>query len=223
MKRNVLKRSCIFASFIILAAIFYGCALTRTINAAMILVHTTMGVKELSLDSVKFNQDIVDLVNKSKKGLFPSKQVVSLAKNFIDNKIETELGKAYLGLSLNVKNDTQDTLYLPRLKTSIHLDNIITLSIDLDKTYALYPGENEVQLTTEFPLDMRLFQISNVEQYTIDGTLYVALERFGRTVPINVNVTRQITFEQKKAIVDKAKDKILKLLASGAGSLFSRE
>lgn len=220
MKKKTIS---LIATLIILATFFYGCALTRTINAAMILVHTTMGVKELSLDSVKFDQDIVDLVNQSKKGIFPSKKVLSLAKNFIDNKIETELGKAYLGLSLNVKNDTQDTLYLPRLKTSIHLDNIITLSIDLDKTYALYPGENEVQLTTEFPLDMRLFQLPSIEQYTIDGTLYVALERFGRTVPIKVNVTRQITSEQKKAIVDNVKDKILKLLASGAGSLFSKD
>lgn len=218
-----MKKKCVslFACLVIIASVLYGCSITQKFNAAMILLQTKMGVKELAMDSLRFNQDVVDIIQKSKQKLFPSKSLISLSQNIIENKLETEIGKIYLGASLNLDNKSGKTLWLKDFKSEIILGDI-RLPVHLDKAYKLAPGENEVQLTTEFPIDMRLFSLLEIEQYGFAGALYVALKENGETFSFEFSVNRKISPEQRQAIINKARDQMLKFLASGAGSLLPR-
>lgn len=200
-----------------------GCAATRKVNAASILSKTKLEFGNLTLDSVNINKDLFPEKG-FMSGFLPNPQVVTMVQNFARGIIEKELGTASLSADLVATNQTKDTLWVRSFTAELTLDTLITLPLALKDSCVLKPGANSLTVTTKFPIDMRLFKLPGVRHFKIKGSLEVALDSDGVSVPLDFNEEKDITDEQMSVIEDKAKTSIINgLVNDWVGAILPKE
>ena len=124
----------ILLTFICLALLFTGCAVTKKLSAADILSKTKLEFETLSLDSASINKDLFPKTDDLKKGLLPNPHVVALVQDFARGILEKEIGKAHLTVGLNAKNTGKDTLWIRGLMANLVLDSLMELPVALRDT-----------------------------------------------------------------------------------------
>jgi len=197
---------------ILLAALsllsLFGCAVTRKISAAEILSKTKLEFNALTLDSVTINPDVFP-----KQGLFngflPNPQVVALVQDFAKGKLEKELGTLGLSADVIANNQGTDTLWIRDLQATLKLDTLMELPIALKDSLKLVPGTNHLTVSTSMPVDGRIFRLKDVSLINMKGMLTVALDIDGEAVPLNFDIDRKVTQEEKTALMDNARNTIL--------------
>lgn len=200
-----------------------GCAATRKIDAASILSKTKLEIGNVTLDSVNINKDLFPEKG-FMSGFLPNPQVVTMVQNFARGIIEKELGTASLSVDLVATNQTKDTLWVRTFNAEMTLDSLVTLPLTLKDSCILKPGANSLAVTTKFPIDARLFKLPSVRHFKIKGTLEVALDSAGVSVPLDFNEEKDITDEQMSVIEDKAKTSIINgLVNDWVGALLPKE
>lgn len=198
-----------------LALNLYGCAATRKLDAASILSNTKMEFKELVLDSVEISPNLFEKANDAlRSSLLPNPQVVTMVQNLARGIIESELGKADLSVYFKVTSKDKDSLWVRNFKAVLSLDSIIDLPLTLKDSCILSPGENNMAVVTQFPLDKRLFKLEEVKKYRIKGLLEVALKVDGETVPLEFDIEHEIKPEEIKTLKESARDNLLNGLVS---------
>lgn len=210
-------KNIVFIHFLLLlsALIFSGCAATRKLDAASILSNTKMEFKELVLDSVEISPNLFEKANDAlRSSLLPNPQVVTMVQNLARGIIESELGKADLSVYFKVTSKDKDSLWVRNFKAVLSLDSIIDLPLTLKDSCILSPGENNMAVVTQFPLDKRLFKLEEVKKYRIKGLLEVALKVDGETVPLEFDIEHEIKPEEIKTLKESARDNLLNGLVS---------
>lgn len=202
--------------------IFNGCAMTRKLDAAMILKNTKINLKEVVLDSVEINPNLFEHAGKAlQASLLPNPQVVSIVQNLARGIIESELGKANLSAKVIANSADQDTLWIRNLNATLSLDSLEALPLSLKDSCRLAPGENEISFTTQLPLDMRLFKLDMVKSYGIKGVLEVSLKQDGPSVPLEFDIVHEIKPEEMKALKEHVRENLLNvILADWVGAFF---
>ena len=192
------------------ASFLAGCATMRKLDAASILKKTHIEFQELVLDSVDINPNLFDKAGEAiKSSLLPNPQVVTMVQNLARGIIESELGKANLSIVLKATSSDEDTLWVRSFTANIALDSVIELPLSLKDSSILAPGENRFVVTTQFPLDKRLFKLNSITKYRIKGVLQVALKADGETVPLEFDIEHPISPEEIKALEDRARETLL--------------
>lgn len=207
------KTKCAVIFFALSLVIFSGCAVTRKISAAEILSNTKLEFASLSLDSVSINKDLfpkTGLMN----GILPNPQVIALVQDFARGILEKDLGTLGLSAEIVANNQGQDTLWIRDLQASLKLDSIMELPIALKDSVKMVPGENRITLTTTMPIDKRIFRLKDVNVVNMKGILTVALDADGEAVPLNFDIDRPISQEEKVALMDNARNTILKSIVN---------
>lgn len=207
------KTKCALIFFALSLVIFSGCAVTRKISAAEILSNTKLEFASLSLDSVSINKDLfpkTGLMN----GILPNPQVIALVQDFARGILEKDLGTLWLSAEVVANNQGQDTLWIRDLQASLKLDSIMELPIALKDSVKMVPGENRITLTTTMPIDKRIFRLKDVNVVNMKGILTVALDADGEAVPLNFDIDRPISQEEKVALMDNARNTILKSIVN---------
>jgi len=214
----------ILASFFAVIAI-NGCATMRKLDAAKILKNTQMEFKDLTLDSVSIDPDLFEKVSDAlKKSILPNPQVVLFVQNLARGIIETKLGEANLGATIQVTSNNEDSLWIAKLDAKLVLDTLVELPLTLKDSCILAPGANQIMLSTQFPLDKRVFQLAKVNKYSIKGVLVVALDADGEKVPLDFNIERTITPEEIKNFEDNIRQNILNgLIGDWVGALLPED
>lgn len=207
------KTKCALIFFALSLVLFSGCAVTRKISAAEILSNTKLEFASLSLDSVSINKDLfpkTGLMN----GILPNPQVIALVQDFARGILEKDLGTLGLSAEVVANNQGQDTLWIRDLQASLKLDSIMELPIALKDSVMMVPGENRITLTTTMPIDKRIFRLKDVNLINMKGILTVALDADGEAVPLNFDIDRPISQEEKVALMDNARNTILKSIVN---------
>ncbi|SHL25873.1 hypothetical protein [Fibrobacter sp. UWH6] len=186
----------------------FGCAVTRKISAADILSKTKLEFNALTLDSVSINKDLFP-----KQGLFngflPNPQVVALVQDFAKGKLEKELGTLGLSAEVIAKNQGTDTLWIRDLQATLKLDTLMELPISLKDSIKMVPGSNNLTVTTTMPIDRRIFWLKDVSLINMKGVLTVALDVDGESVPLEFDIDRPVSQEEKTALMDNVRNTIL--------------
>ena len=187
-----------------------GCATVRKIDAASILSNMKVEFRELTLDSVTLNPDILKQLGGAViGGLLPNPRVIALVQNIAKGKIDVDLGSAYLGIALDVQNPSEDTLWLRSFNANIALDTLMDLPLALKDTVMLAPGVTKVLLTANFPLDSRIFKLKNLTGVNAKGQIIVALDSAGEPVPFDFNIRHDIPHEELVALEDNVRQSVL--------------
>jgi hypothetical protein len=212
MKKKFFKY--IFLTFISVAFVLSGCAVTKKLSAADILSKTKLEFVNLSLDSASINKDLFPKSNDLKKGLLPNPHVIALVQDFARGILEKEIGKAHLTAELNAKNLGEDTLWIRGLMANLMLDSLMELPVALRDTVKLAPGENKVYLVTEMPIDRRIFRLMDVNVVHIVGRMDVSLKAGDEAFTLDFDQDRKISQEEKQALADKARTSVLDNIVS---------
>lgn len=199
--------------FALVLVSFNGCSLVKKVQAVRILIQTKMDYKELSMDSVSLAPEVMGLVESSKNKFIPNPEVVSLITDLAQGVVKTELGKAHFNSRVNLNNQTKDTLWIISFKLDLDIDDLITLPIELDTSSVLLPGDNEMHLLSPFPLDLKLFKLPEVKVLRVRGYIEVALEKNGKPVSQDFNISYNIKPEDIQAIKDIAYKALMKKIA----------
>ncbi|SHJ35558.1 hypothetical protein SAMN05720471_1318 [Fibrobacter sp. UWP2] len=199
----------------LLMVLCVGCATVRKLDAASILKNTKVEFRELVLDSVEIKPNLFENAKEAiKSSLLPNPQVVSMVQNLARGIIESELGKANLSATLVATSKDEDSLWVRKFAGTLTLDSLIELPFTLKDSCILAPGETPFTLTTQFPLDKRLFELENVKKYRIKGVLEVALKADGETVPLEFDIVHDIKPEEIKALKEQARESLLNGIVS---------
>ena len=192
------------------AALMDGCAVTRKIDAASIMRNMKVDFRQFTLDSVEIRPDIVDQLGGAViGGILPNPNVVAFVQNLAKGIVNIDLGYAYLGIVLDVKNSDVDTLWLRDFAAHVSLDTLMDLPLELKDSVTLIPGENKVRLSTRLPLDKRIFKFKEIAEVKAAGKLVVALGPEGESVSFDFNDSRTISHEEMVAIEDNVRQTIL--------------
>ena len=212
------KRSGVFwallAALACVALFFSGCAATKKLSAADILSKTKLEFVSLSLDSATINKDLFPKSDDLMKGLLPNPHVVALVQDFARGILEKEIGRAHLTVGLNAKNTDKDTLWIRGLMANLVLDSLMDLPVALRDTVKLVPGDNQVILVTEMPIDRRIFRLMDVNVVHIVGRMDVSLEASDEAFTLDFDMDRKISQEEKQALADKARTSVLDNIVS---------
>lgn len=181
----------------------------------MILRNTKVEFSELLLDSVDIKPNLFEKAGDAiKSSLLPNPQVVTMVQNLARGIIESELGKANLSAVLVANSKDEDSLWVRSFTATLSLDSLIELPLTLKDSCVLAPGENKFVLTTQFPLDNRLFKLRDIKKYRVKGLIEVALKSDGQTVPLDFDIEHEIKPEEIKALEDRARETLLNGLVS---------
>ena len=187
-----------------------GCAMMRKLSAADILSKTKFELQSVAIDSVTIDPNLFEKVTGALvKSLLPNPQVVSLVQNLAQGIIETELGKAHLGVTMRVTSNDEDTPWIVDFNAKLRLDTLMELPVTIKDSCKLVPGTNTIALQTQLPLDKRIFKLNEIRNYGIKGVLDVALEAQGEKVALEFDIDRDIAPEEMKALEDKVRQTIL--------------
>lgn len=187
-----------------------GCATVRKIDAAIILKNTEIEFHELTLDSVIIDPELFEKVGKSlAKSLLPNPQVVTLVQNLARGIIDKELGKAHLSATMQVTSNDEDSLWITGFKADLMLDTLMQLPLTLKDSCILVPGKNMITLTTELPLDKRIFLLRTIRSYHIKGIIDVALSAQGDKVSLEFDKEQTISPEEIRNLEDRIRQYIL--------------
>ena len=204
----------LLAALAYLALFLSGCAAAKKLSAADILSKTKLEFVSLSLDSATLNKDLFPKSDDLMKGLLPNPHVVALVQDFARGILEKEIGKAYLTVGLNAKNQGQDTLWIRGLMANLVLDSLMELPVALRDSVKLVPGDNQVILVTEMPIDRRIFKLMDVNVVHIVGRMDVALKAQAEAFTLDFDMDRKISQEEKQALADKARTSVLDNIVS---------
>lgn len=204
------KIATIVCLLLIAVALMDGCAVTRKIDAASIMRNMKVDFRLITLDSVEIRPDIVEQLGGAiVGGILPNPNVVAFVQNLAKGIVNIDLGYAYLGVVLDVKNSDIDTLWLRDFTAHVSLDTLMDLPLELKDSVKLIPGENKVRLSTRLPLDKRIFKFKEIKEVKATGKLVVALGPEGESVPFDFNDSRTISHEEMVAIEDNVRQTIL--------------
>lgn len=204
------KIATIACLLLIAAALMDGCAVTRKLDAASIMRNMKVDFRQITLDSVEIRPDIVEQLGGAiVGGILPNPNVVAFVQNLAKGIVNIDLGYAYLGVVLDVKNSDVDTLWLRDFTAHVSLDTLMDLPLELKDSVTLIPGENKVRLSTRLPLDKRIFKFKEIKEVKATGKLVVALGPEGESVPFDFNDSRTISHEEMVAIEDNVRQTIL--------------
>lgn len=204
------KIAIIVCLLLIAVALMDGCAVTRKLDAASIMRNMKVDFQQITLDSVEIRPDIVDQLGGAiVGGILPNPNVVAFVQNLAKGIVNIDLGYAYLGVVLDVKNSDVDTLWLRDFTAHVSLDTLMDLPLELKDSVTLIPGENKVRLSTRLPLDKRIFKFKEIKEVKATGKLVVALGPEGESVPFDFNDSRTISHEEMVAIEDNVRQTIL--------------
>ena len=204
------------------ALVFESCATVRKLDAASILSNCRMELSELAIDTVTLNPNILDNTVKAiKKSLVPNPEVISLVQNIAKGIIESELGKADLTVRINVTSADKDTLWIKEISAQIMLDTLINMPLSLKEASIIAPGENIITLSTQFPLDKRLFKIKEIARFRLKGALLVSLKEDSEKVPLDFDIEREIPHEEIVALEDTARNSLLNAIIGDWAQVFT--
>ena len=204
------KIATIACLLLIAVALMDGCAVTRKLDAASIMRNMKVDFRQITLDSVEIRPDIVEQLGGAiVGGILPNPNVVAFVQNLAKGIVNIDLGYAYLGVVLDVKNSDVDTLWLRDFTAHVSLDTLMDLPLELKDSVKLIPGENKVRLSTRLPLDKRIFKFKEIKEVKATGKLVVALGPEGESVPFDFNDSRTISHEEMVAIEDNVRQTIL--------------
>ena len=181
-----------------------------------------MELSELAIDTVTLNPNILDNTVKAiKKSLVPNPEVISLVQNIAKGIIESELGKADLTVRINVTSADKDTLWIKEISAQIMLDTLINMPLSLKEASIIAPGENIITLSTQFPLDKRLFKIKEIARFRLKGALLVSLKEDSEKVPLDFDIEREIPHEEIVALEDTARNSLLNAIIGDWAQVFT--
>ena len=204
------KIATIACLLLIAVALMDGCAVTRKLDAASIMRNMKVDFRQITLDSVEIRPDIVEQLGGAiVGGILPNPNVVAFVQNLAKGIVNIDLGYAYLGVVLDVKNSDVDTLWLRDFTAHVSLDTLMDLPLELKDSVTLIPGENKVRLSTRLPLDKRIFKFKEIREVKATGKPVVALGPEGESVPFDFNDSRTISHEEMVAIEDNVRQTIL--------------
>ena len=204
------KIAIIVCLLLIAVALMDGCAVTRKLDAASIMRNMKVEFRQITHDSVEIRPDIVEQLGGAiVGGILPNPNVVAFVQNLANGIVNIDLGYAYLGVVLDVKNSDVDTLWLRDFTAHVSLDTLMDLPLELKDSVTLIPGENKVRLSTRLPLDKRIFKFKEIKEVKATGKLVVALGPEGESVPFDFNDSRTISHEEMVAIEDNVRQTIL--------------
>jgi hypothetical protein len=204
------KIATIACLLLIAVALMDGCAVTRKLDAASIMRNMKVDFRQITLDSVEIRPDIVEQLGGAiVGGILPNPNVVAFVQNLAKGIVNIDLGYAYLGVVLDVKNSDVDTLWLRDFTAHVSLDTLMDLPLELKDSVTLIPGENKVRLSTRLPLDKRIFKFKEIREVKATGKLVVALGPEGESVPFDFSDSRTISHEEMVAIEDNVRQTIL--------------
>jgi len=198
----------------LLMASVTGCAVARKLNAADVLSQTKMSFEYLTLDSVSINKDIFPKTGILAGGLLPNPQVVALVQDFARGILEKELGYIGLTAGLVATNQGKDTLWIRDLKATLKLDTLMELPITLKDSIKMVPGDNKLAVTTQMPIDRRIFKLQDVSKLNMKGVITVALDMDGEPVYFDFDIDRPVSQEEKVTLMDNARNSILNNIVS---------
>ena len=159
------KIATIACLLLIAVALMDGCAVTRKLDAASIMRNMKVDFRQITLDSVEIRPDIVEQLGGAiVGGILPNPNVVAFVQNLAKGIVNIDLGYAYLGVVLDVKNSDVDTLWLRDFTAHVSLDTLMDLPLELKDSVTLIPGENKVRLSTRLPLDKRIFKFKEIKE-----------------------------------------------------------
>ena len=196
------------------ALLLASCAVTKKLSAADILSKTKLEFESMALDSATINKDLFPKTDDLKKGLLPNPHVVALVQDFARGILEKEIGKAYLTVGLNAKNQGEDTLWIKSLVANLVLDSLMELPVALRDSVQLIPGNNKIFLVTEMPIDRRIFALKDIEVVHIIGRMDVSLKAQDEAFTLDFDMDRKISPEEKQALADKARTSVLDNIVS---------
>lgn len=192
-----------------------ACAVTRKISAADILSKTKLEFQTLTLDSVSINKDLFPKTGLLAGGFLPNPQVVALVQDFARGILEKELGTIGITAGVNAKNQGTDTLWIRDLQATLTLDSLMELPIALKDSIKMVPGDNSLAVTTTMPIDRRIFKLKDVSKINMKGVLTVALDMDGEAVPLEFDIDRAVSQEEKTTLMDNARNSILNSIVNG--------
>ena len=79
------------------------------------------------------------------------------------------------------------------------LDSLMELPVALRDSVKLVPGDNQVILVTEMPIDRRIFKLMDVNVVHIVGRMDVALKAQAEAFTLDFDMDRKISQEEKQA------------------------
>lgn len=193
-----------------------SCATTEKIKAAKSLSKVTLNVHDVTLDSLKGNPDLFKQIGTATKSLLPNPQVVIIVQDLARNIINAQLGTAFLAVDLTGElPEGADTLYIRNIQGSLSLDSLYELPFTAADSSMLAPGKNQLHFYTRLPIDRRLFKIFDVAELNIKGSIAVSFDPPGTEsspVSFDFDVTRPVTEDEKKQLVESAREKLLHAL-----------
>ena len=203
-----LNRVFIQIALVLLIVLFGGCTVTKKLSAADILSKTKLEFESMTLDSVEINKDLFPQKGFA-GGLFPNPQVIAMVQDFAKGILEKEIGRANLSVGLVANNSGTDTLWIKKLTAVVKLDSLMSLPVDLKDSVKLVPGENHFVVTTQMPLDKRLFHLMEINTIYFTGRLDVSLKEDDNRLPLEFDLNRKVTQEEKQDLADKARTSVL--------------
>ena len=201
----------IFACF---ALLFSGCTVTKKLTAADILSKTKLEFASISIDSVFINEDLFPKTDNLIKGLLPNPQVIAMVQDFARGILEKEIGKASLTAGVVAKNHGQDTLWIRGFSATLMLDSLMELPLTLKDSVKLIPGNNAIEVSTQMPVDRRIFSLMDVQKIRIVGHLDVAVKEGDETLVLDFDMDHAISQEEKQALADRARTSVLNSIVS---------
>lgn len=188
---------------------FCSCSVTRKISAADILSKTKLEFESLTLDSVSINKDLFPKTGLFSGGLLPNPQVIAMVQDFAKGILEKEIGTAGLSVGAVAINQGRDTLWIKKLTAVVKLDSLMELPVELKDSIKMVPGENRFTLVTQMPLDKRLFRLMDVNTLKFAGRLDVSLKESAESFPLDFDLERKVSPEEKQALAEKARTSVL--------------
>lgn len=182
-----------------------GCTVSRQLAAAEVLKKTKLEFESVGLDSVAIYSDLFP----KSKGFLPDPQVIIFVDNLTKGIIEKEVGKLYLTATARATNKHENSISLRSLEAKLKLDSLVTLPITLKDSIQLVPGENKISFNTIMPIDSSLFHLMEVDSLHFAGKLEVSLQGDDATVPLEFNVHKHISPEEKKNLQEQASRRVI--------------
>ncbi|MCR5029615.1 MAG: hypothetical protein K6A31_10205 [Fibrobacter sp.] len=204
------KKLALFLTFASMTfAVLSGCAASRKVQAANILTKCKLEVVGASYDSVRVDLDKF-IGEQPKNSILPNPKAILLIQNIAKGNIPDSLGTLYFAIQVNVKNGSEDTLWLRSAKGTVSFDSLAELPIDFrDSAFAIVPGSSEAELHTHLNIDMNALKILATDTIRVSGDFEFSLSPNGELVHFAVDEKKPVLPEERTAFIDKAKNAVL--------------
>lgn len=186
-----------------------GCAASRKVQAANILTKCKLEVIGASYDSVRVDLDKF-IGDQPKNSILPNPKAILLVQNIAKGNIPDSLGTLYFAIQVNVKNGSEDSLWLRSAKGIISFDSQVELPIEFqDSAFAIVPGSSKMELHTHLNIDMNALKILATDTIRISGDFEFSLTPNGELVHFAMDEKKLVQPEERTAFIDQAKNAVL--------------